>query len=83
MTLAKMIRQLRNEVGLTRAELAEQVGISEQSLRLWERGGVMPTLQNLKRLAPALRVNFVKLVKAEPPEHVTGKSGSDHVRRCT
>lgn len=52
-TIADNVRSGRVEKGLTQAQLAHLVGVDVGSVSRWERGLVMPTLENLVGLAVA------------------------------
>lgn len=41
------IRRLRRAAGLSQEELAERLGVSRQSVSLWEQGNTQPTPENL------------------------------------
>lgn len=53
--LARFIDRRRAALGLTLEDLAELVGISTQALKAWRRGDSLPTNENLRELAKALR----------------------------
>ena len=45
------IKEARNKLGLTQAQLARQVGVSSQTVWAWEAGRVKPTHEHLEELA--------------------------------
>lgn len=53
MNVAEIIRTVRDRAELDRYELAELTGISYNSIRLWERGDVCPSADNLIRICRA------------------------------
>ena len=53
MTLGKAIGKLRNEKGLTQAQLAAAVGIHRQHLHRLEKGDFQPRQQTLEKAALA------------------------------
>lgn len=61
--LARNLRRLRNERGLTLDELARRAGISRSMLIQVEQKRVNPTLATLVRLAQALDVGLAELVE--------------------
>lgn len=65
----KLIR-LRRSAGLSQAELAEQLGVTRQSVSKWESGTAMPELSKLVALSDRFRVSVDYLVKekSEEPE---------------
>jgi HTH-type transcriptional regulator / antitoxin HipB len=52
--LGETVRQRREELGLTQAQLAELAGLKQPAVARFEAGGTMPTLPLLERLAAAL-----------------------------
>jgi len=46
----------RTQAGLRRVDLAQRLGVSEESIRLWERGAVQPSEEHLVRLIPMLSI---------------------------
>lgn len=57
----KRLTSARTRAGLSRAELAEKVGVSRGSVNEWERGARMPngaTLLAVEELLPDLRVTL-------------------------
>lgn len=49
-------KELRNKIGLTQSELAEKVGVSENTIQNWESGKITPKGDNLKRYLRELGV---------------------------
>ena len=49
-----IIRQKREEAGISQERLAELVGVSRQAVSKWELGQAQPTLDNLERIEEAL-----------------------------
>jgi transcriptional regulator with XRE-family HTH domain len=60
--LARRLRQLRTDHGLTQERLAERAEISPDAVRRLERGGFSPTLRMLDQLARALGLPITELV---------------------
>jgi HTH-type transcriptional regulator/antitoxin HipB len=56
--LGEVVRQHREELGLTQAELADRAGLQQSSVARFEAGGTMPTIPMLERLAEALRLRL-------------------------
>jgi len=61
MTTAKRIRELRIEEGLTVAELADRMQITEEYIRQVEAGSIHPGVLMLGYLAAALDVDREEL----------------------
>lgn len=53
--IAKRIREARQKIGLTQAEVARRMGISRTSASIWESGGSV-SQENIPRLAKVLKV---------------------------
>ena len=62
--LGKVVRQRREQLGLTQAELAELAGLKQPAVARFEAGGTMPTIPMLERLAIALKMSLT--VQLEP-----------------
>lgn len=56
MTVADKIRNRREELGLTQAELAAEAGLVQSRVAKWEIGEGKPNTDHLKALARALKV---------------------------
>ncbi|MBQ2990073.1 MAG: helix-turn-helix domain-containing protein [Clostridia bacterium] len=57
-----MIRELREKTGLTQAELAEKLYISDKTVSKWENGKGYPDISLLEPLAGALGVSITELM---------------------
>ena len=70
--LQKMIgeaaRTAREGLGLTQAQVAQKAGMSAQVYGRIERGGMMPSVPALRRLAAALGVSPAVLLDMSPRE---------------
>lgn len=60
------IRALREQKGLTQAQLGELVGVREKTVSRWENGRHVIYTSNAKRLAVALDVDTYEIL-GEPP----------------
>lgn len=56
--LGAAVRQRREELGLTQADLAERAGLKQPAIARFEAGGTMPTIPMLVRLAEALELRL-------------------------
>lgn len=63
--LAKNIITLRQEKGLTQAELAYKTGLKQQSISRWEQGMNMPGLEDCVALAEYFEVSLDELIRKE------------------
>jgi transcriptional regulator with XRE-family HTH domain len=66
-TVAANIRRLRQEAGLTLAELAQVAGLGKSTLAQLESGKGNPSVETLWAIAAALRVPFGRLVEDDRP----------------
>lgn len=62
-TLGRRVRDRRIALGLSQEKLGELAGLHRNLIGLIERGETNPTLLNLSRLAKALRMSLVDLLK--------------------
>ncbi len=67
MTLAKRLKGLRKEQGLSQTELARKVDVSQPTIANWERGGHTPRPVALARIADALGTDATWLLSGELP----------------
>ena len=63
MTLAEKLLALRTEKGLSQEDLAEQMGVSRQSVSKWETGQSVPDLDKIIKLADLFGVTVDELVR--------------------
>lgn len=61
----KKLKQLRKERGMTQQEFADMVGVSMQSVYLWERGVVEPAIGSILLIATKLEIDPSELWKKE------------------
>lgn len=54
--LGAHLEAFRIQAGLRRIDLAHRLGVSEETIRLWERGAVQPSEDHLVRLIPMLAI---------------------------
>ena len=57
MELSERVKALRRESKLSQAELAEQIGVSQQCISEWERGKTEPTLTFIVKLSDIFNVS--------------------------
>lgn len=68
MQLADNILQLRKALGLSQEQLAEQIGVSRQSISKWETGQSAPELEKLVALSKVFGVSTDTLLGNDTPE---------------
>ena len=67
-SVARRLKHIRQQKGLTQRELADRVGITQPYIVMLETGKrTNPSLQLLQRLARALRVPLSKLLEGRSP----------------
>jgi len=62
--IGRFISCCRNEKGLTQAQLAEMLGVSDKSISRWENGKTMPDISLYEPLCNALDVKISELLYA-------------------
>ena len=62
------IQSCRKELGLTQAELAEQLHVTDKAISRWERGVGFPDIKLLEPLAEALGVTLIELMQSRKIE---------------
>ena len=65
MELSKKIEKLRKKKGLSQEQLADQIGVSRQSVFKWESGVNTPDIDKLKKLTEIFNVSFDVLLNDE------------------
>lgn len=68
MNMAKtgsLITRLRLGLGLTQAQLAQRLDVTDKAVSKWERGKSLPDIALLNRLAAELRVSVVEILSGE------------------
>lgn len=65
------LRKARERRGLSRAEAAREVGVSEEMIRLWEEGKDAPSLEEASTLAELYHCSLQRFLQpgVEPPRH--------------
>ena len=67
--VSNQIRRLRFETGeMTQAELAQQIGVTRQTIIAIEQGRYSPSLEMAFQIARALDVTLDDVFRYEPPE---------------
>jgi putative transcriptional regulator len=60
-SVGNRLKELRNELGLTQAELAEQVGLARVSILAIEKGHFNPTVETALRISQALNATVEEI----------------------
>ncbi len=87
MTVSEKIYKLRGKSGLSQEELAEQLGVSRQSVSKWESGGSIPSIEKIVELSKIFGVSTDYLLKDDieelPDEVVPDLGEGDSVREVS
>ena len=59
------IKQLRQQRGLTQAELAQRIGVSSKAVSKWETAKGLPDISLLQPLAQVLNISVIELLNGE------------------
>ena len=59
--MGEHLEAARNRAQMSRAELAQRVGVSEESIRRWERGGARPTPERLAHVIAVMAIDAGRL----------------------
>jgi len=65
MSFGNTLQELRQEAGLSQAELARRADTPVDTLRKWEQGHTLPNIEVAARLAKALAVSLDRLAAAD------------------
>ena len=63
--LGIFITELRKEKGLTQAQLAQKLNVTDKAVSKWERGVGFPDIKLLEPLADVLDISLLELMKSE------------------
>ncbi len=81
------IKKYRKENNLSQDELAEKLGVSRQSISLWETGQTQPTIENIIALSRIFNVSTDSILDNDggagtPEEDPPKKKGITRKRNC-
>lgn len=79
MHIGEKIKSIRLKKNMSRKDIAKKSGISEISIRKYEKGERNPKLENIKNIARALNVNIYELIKDENLEESLKQISSDAI----
>ena len=68
------IKEVREEKGLTQRKLAKMINVSQAAIANWERGYRKVSLENLYKIASALKVSIYELLNETEGEPMTAKN---------
>ncbi len=64
----EFIAETRKQLGLTQAELAKKLSVTNKAVSRWETGAGFPDINTLEPLAEALDLSVVELIRSERSE---------------
>ena len=67
-TFGNYLSRMRKAQGMTQAELAEQLHVTDKAVSRWERGIGLPDINTLEPLADALGLTLADLMHCRAPE---------------
>jgi transcriptional regulator with XRE-family HTH domain/mannose-6-phosphate isomerase-like protein (cupin superfamily) len=68
MSADKPIAKMREKMGLTQAELSQLIGVSENTIANWEKGGASKWIRHLSKLCKVLNCSLEDLDPEEQPQ---------------
>lgn len=75
--IGKYIAGKRKALGMTQAQVAEKLGMSDKSVSKWERGKCMPDYSIVKSLCEELEVTVAELMDGEISEENSVRTYDD------
>lgn len=80
-TFGIMIAKLRKEKGMTQAELAEKMGVTDKAVSKWERDLSFPDINTIPKLAEIFNMTVDELmqIKTDTKENKSNENISDIV----
>lgn len=80
-SFGSMIQEMRKEAGMTQAELAERMGVTDKAVSKWERDISFPDINTIPKLAEIFNVSVDELmqVKTNAKKNTLGENISDIV----
>lgn len=67
-TFGAFLARMRKSQGLTQAELAQQLHVTDKAVSRWERGVGLPDINTLEPLADALGLTLADLMHCRDPQ---------------
>lgn len=75
--IGSFLKELRNEKGLTQAQLAEQLNVSNRSVSRWETGNTLPDISILVELAEFYEIDIREMIAGERKSEVMKEEMKD------
>jgi transcriptional regulator with XRE-family HTH domain len=80
MKLGQKITKIRKEKKLSQSDIAQAVGVSRDAISKYERGYIVPSVENAKKMADVLGVSLDYLVSEDDVQEVIDNSMIQRVR---
>ncbi len=80
MKLGQKISKIRKEKKLSQSDIAQVVGVSRDAISKYERGDIVPSVENAKKIAEVLSVSLNYLVSENDVQEVIDNSMIQRVR---
>lgn len=74
--LGSFIADQRKSLGLTQAELAEKLHVTDKAVSRWERGQGFPDINSIEPLSDALGVSIAEVMKGEKSTSALSDEGA-------
>jgi transcriptional regulator with XRE-family HTH domain len=65
MIISQMLKEIRENAGLSQEQFAEKLAISRQAVSKWERGVAMPDIENLMYISNIFNVSLDTIIKGD------------------
>ena len=80
-TTAERIKQLRKKKGISQSELAEVIGVKNNTVSTWERGTRKPDFEALNLLSDYFEVSFEYILGSSDKEEARVKPTQDELNQ--
>lgn len=80
MTLGEKITRLRKEKKLSQIDIASNIGVSRDAISKYERGDIVPSVENAKKIADVLDVSLDYLVSEEERQEAIDNKMMQRIR---
>lgn len=80
-TRGQRIRRLREDAGLSQGKLGEAIGVSRQTISLWEMGDYRPSAEHLAGLSDKLKKPEAYIMFGAGPDESTEDSEKTHSKK--
>jgi|GEM_PF-560711 len=65
MVISKMLKEIRENAGLSQEQFADKLAISRQAVSKWERGIAMPDIENIMYISDIFNVSLDTIIKGD------------------